>query len=149
MPWPSTKAIMSSLTVVRSSGMGDIGSSTNALYAVRELGASSGRRSYSDFFLALLVAGTTPRAVSGRFLNPRRWLSVIFVLARRDPFRRPSVSPTPLRSSLCLRCFPRWIFLRLDLLFSPYLLRRSRARLRRFFSSGFLTVLMWLLPAVK
>jgi hypothetical protein len=33
-------------------------------------------------------------------------------------------------------------FLRLDLLFSPNLLRRSRARLNRFFSSGFLMVLM-------
>src|SRR5580704_2620694 len=42
---------------------------------------------------------------------------------------------------MCRRCLPFWMFLRLDLLFSPYLLRRSRDKLKRFLSSGFLTVL--------
>src|SRR5579859_1991389 len=41
MPWPSINAIMSSFTVVRSSGMGDIfeRSAKPALYAVRNFGA--------------------------------------------------------------------------------------------------------------
>src|SRR5437879_1855190 len=40
MPWPSMKAIMSSFTVVRSSGMGDMGSPQ--LYAVHRWGGSGG-----------------------------------------------------------------------------------------------------------
>src|ERR1035437_919142 len=47
MPWPSMKATMSSFTVVRSSGVGDILGKTRKplLYAVRKFGASASPRS--------------------------------------------------------------------------------------------------------
>ena len=111
---------------------------------------------YFEFFLAFFLSSTIPRGISGHFLNPSLLLCAILVLAFSstsvassswtDPFRRLSTSPTDLRSSICRRCFPRRIFLRLDLLLSPYLLRLSRSTLDCFFSAGVLIVLMPLFP---